>query len=116
MTKVPQDQGGQMSSMEFAVFFNELFAMASDPDRDKVSPLEVMEKYDIQIELPPSISARVMPLLQSTRASVPSVRASECGACGACGACAACGGLNFGVPGAAAAAIWAIAVQPVLPK
>ena len=120
----PEDQArknaprrkGPMSGAEFAVFFNDVYSVATDPDRAHLAPLDALEKHGIDVDLPPEVARTLMPLLRANRqVALENMRRqggglgwAECGACGACGVCAACGGLNIGAPGAAAAAIWAI--------
>ena len=110
-----------MSAAEFAVFFNDVCSIATDPERAEFSPLDVLKKHGLAVDLPPQAARNLMPILRDNkeraltrmRAGGRTLGWAECGACGACGVCVACGGLDAGVPGAAAAAVWAIAtVQP----
>jgi hypothetical protein len=104
----------QMTGAELAVLFEELYTLTSDPSKAEVSPQDVLEKHGVRVDLPPSLSRQVMPLLTRPGGAGPvgpggpGTLGNACGACGACGVCAACGEINLGAPGAAAAAIWAI--------
>ena len=103
---MPNTRGKRpMKTAEYAVFFNDLYAIATDKGREPISPLDLLQVHGFDIDLPPKVAQRLMPMLKANRGSIG---ASECGACGVCGACALCGEINLGTPGAAAAAIWAI--------
>jgi hypothetical protein len=105
----PSKRQTSMRSAEFAVFTNDVFETVLGT-RGDVAPLDVLRKYGLDVDLPPNLEAKVMPLLKATRDSsrVSSMRGGgACGACGACGLCAACGALNAASVGAAAAAVWA---------
>jgi hypothetical protein len=105
---------GPMRGAAFAVFFNDLAAIATDAARSETTPMELLQRSGLDVDLPPDLDRRLRPLLTASRASIGlrpgTVTASSCGACGACGACALCGQINYGVPGAAAAAIWGLAL------
>jgi hypothetical protein len=110
---------GSISSMSpaaFAIFFNDVFSLATDPDREHLTPLDAMRKHGITVDLPPEIARTLMPVLQMSKREivrgggpvVGGTLGNACGSCGACSLCTLCGELNAAAVGAASAALWNI--------
>jgi hypothetical protein len=98
----PAPGPGSMRSAAFAVFFNDLMSMATDPTREAVSPREVLRKHGLDLDLPPEVERQIGPLLSDSpgaiRAKVDPNKPRpkpKCGVCGVCGTCALCGEINL---------------------
>jgi hypothetical protein len=99
-----------LTSAQMSGLFEDLFAVATNPERANTSPLEVLQKHGVTLGLPADVMKQFGKSLGTKKGpgGRGPVQASECGVCGACGVCAACLELNVGAAGAAAAAVWAI--------
>lgn len=105
---------GAMSPAGFAVFFNDVFSLATDPDREHLTPLDALRKHGLNVDLPPEIARTLMPVLQMSKQQIVrgggpvigGTLGNACGACGACSLCTLCGEINAAAVGAASAALW----------
>ncbi len=97
-----------MTAEQFKSFFDDLSTIATDPTRGATSPMDVLKKHGLEVELSPKLEAQLKPALVATAQTRVRVQGNACGVCPVCGVCVACGEINYGTPGACAASVWNI--------